>query len=297
MKLKFHITRGDSEKPAIVLIHGLGMDRNIWVDPSESHILGGLLPLRVMVGRKRDKPVQRMESVFHDLVVRGYSIVTWSQGRPAGPIDLVIPELKEAVKLAGASSLKGVVLIGHSRGGLIARRYLSSLPNDSVRMLITVATPHKGSSMARLAGCLSPLASGISRFVPPSEKECFALSLKRVCEFLSSNALRELLPDSPFFQALKDERREDISYAALGGTNPALFTLCGIAFPSLLEKIVPAGIYPEEMRSGRGDGLVSLESSKFPWESEHRAFHCNHAEALLRQEVRSAVVDLIEQLR
>ncbi|MDQ7786856.1 MAG: hypothetical protein RDU01_04550, partial [Thermodesulfovibrionales bacterium] len=41
--------QGEAGKPAILFIHGLGMDKDIWVNPSNSRILGGMFPLKVLL--------------------------------------------------------------------------------------------------------------------------------------------------------------------------------------------------------------------------------------------------------
>jgi len=41
------------------------------------------------------------------------------------------------------------ILVGHSRGGLIARKYLEKAYNERIKMLITIGTPHHGSNIAR----------------------------------------------------------------------------------------------------------------------------------------------------
>ena len=49
----FH--QGNREMPAIVCIHGLGMDKNIWTNAPQSRILGGKFPLAVILGKKPDR--------------------------------------------------------------------------------------------------------------------------------------------------------------------------------------------------------------------------------------------------
>lgn len=115
---------GSPEKPAIVFIHGLGMDKNIWVAPSKSRILGGIFPLKVLVGRYVSGKPRVLHTLFHDLKNRHYPVITWSQKRTAGPILSVIPELTAIIRIARGMTAEGIILVGHSRGGLIGRQYL-----------------------------------------------------------------------------------------------------------------------------------------------------------------------------
>jgi hypothetical protein len=64
--------------------------------------------------------------------------------------------------------------------------------------------------------------------------------------------------------------------------------------PDISEKVIPKNLYPEEMKKGKGDGLVSAESSKIPWSNEHYNFELNHAEILFEESVRKNIVKTVE---
>ena len=170
MRMEVIVHTGDRKKPALIFIHGLGMDKNIWSDPANSRVLGGMFPMSILLNKNtfpapKDKIASPCETLFHDLRSRGYPVVTWSQKRPAGPMDLAVSELDEIVGIARGLTETGIVLIGHSRGGLIARKYLMTNAQD-VRGLITISTPHKGSSVAKIGEYLSPLGSLVAPFIP-----------------------------------------------------------------------------------------------------------------------------------
>jgi len=296
MKLDIASYHGSIDKPAIVFIHGLGMDKNIWVNPSESRILGGMFPLKILLDKKNTlENVEEIQTLFDDLRQRDYSVITWSQRRPAGPIDSAVKELHEIIIEARKMTKAGIILIGHSRGGLIARKYLFK-QNKSIKGLITISTPHKGSSVARIVKYLSPLVSMINPLVPNGDKGTLSFSIKRILDFFKSRALKELLPDSNFFKSIKDGPLNGVHYASVGGTKPTLFNLYNVSFPDIFEKIIPENLYPEEMRMGKGDGLVSAESSKIPWSNEHYNFAFNHAEILFDNGVRDVLGKIIERL-
>jgi pimeloyl-ACP methyl ester carboxylesterase len=284
---------GSPEKPAIVFIHGLGMDKNIWVAPSKSRILGGIFPLKVLVGRYVSGKPRVLHTLFHDLKKRHYPVITWSQKRTTGPILSVIPELTAIIRIARGMTAEGIILVGHSRGGLIGRKYLSKT-DSPIKGLITLATPHKGSAIAKVARYFSPLASLINPLVANSDKNSVARSIKRIGEFLKSRALQELLPESHFFESLNDDPRAGVSYVSAGGINPALFNFSTFSFPVIFEKIIPEHLYPVEMKKGKGDGLVSAESSKIPWSGEQYYFDCNHAEILFDKKARDTFIHAIE---
>jgi len=296
MKLDIASYHGSIDKPAIVFIHGLGMDKNIWVNPSESCILGGMFPLKILLDKKNTaENVEKIQTLFDDLRQRDYSVITWSQKTPAGPIDSAVKELHEIIIEAQKMTNAGIILIGHSRGGLIARKYLFK-QDKSIKGLITISTPHKGSSVAKIAKYLSPLVSMINPLVPNGDKGTLSFSIKRILNFLKSRALKELLPDSNFFRSIKDGPLNGVHYASVGGTKPTLFNLYNVSFPDIFEKVIPENLYPEEMRMGKGDGLVSAESSKIPWSHEHYNFAFNHAEILFDNGVRDVLGKIIERL-
>lgn len=288
--------QGDADKPAVIFIHGLGMDRNIWVNPSQSRVLGGMFPLQILLGK--EFPGEQSESIrtlFDDLRAEGYSVITWSQKRPAGPIDSVVPELAEVAKIANGMTDAGIVLVGHSRGGLVGRKYLLR-KDKTVRGLITVSTPHKGSSVARVVKYLSPLASVLNPLIPKGDRGTRSAAMKRILEFLKSRALTELLPGSNFLKTLKDGPLDWVSYASVGGLKPTLFHLYNLAFPDAFEKVIPESLFPEEMKKGKGDGLVSAESSKIPWGGEHLNFDLNHVEILFDERVRNLLRRTISEI-
>ncbi|MEW6585604.1 MAG: alpha/beta fold hydrolase [Nitrospirota bacterium] len=293
MKLDVCVHNGKADRPAIIFIHGLGMDKNIWVNPLNSRILGGMFPLEVLLKKSFSdgKPVTLFD-IFRD---KGYSVVAWSQKRPAGPIESAAAELDEMVGTAGCITPAGVILIGHSRGGLIARKYLM---NDaaSIQALITISTPHKGSSVAKLAKYVSPIVTWLTPLIPKGERGTLRFAVSRVLEFLKSKALRELLPGSNFFKSLADRPVKGVYYASIGGTNPTLFRLSGLSMPDIFERMIPEKMFPEEMKQGKGDGLVSAASSIIPWCDEHHDFELNHAEILFDDEVKETVVNAVERI-
>ena len=296
MKIDTTVHQGNDDKSAVIFIHGLGMDKDIWVNPLNSRILGGMFPLKIILQKRpSNENHEFLPTLFYDLRAKGYTVLTWSHRRPASIIDTVVTELQEVINMARDVTKSGIILIGHSRGGLIARKYL--LQNvHSIKGLITISAPHGGSSVARLSRYVSPLASVLNPLIPDGERGTLSHALKRIVTFLKSKALRELLPDSKFFKTLHDGPREDINYISIGGTNPTLFHVANLSFPDIFEKIVPEHLYPEEMKKGRGDGLVSAESAKIPWAVEHYNFHFNHAEILFQSSVRKLVVESVEMM-
>lgn len=328
MKYDITVFKGDRDKPAVVFIHGLGMDKRIWESPEDARVLGGRFPLRLLLYSEPDpdiaetgsrrlflgKPPGRLTTIFHDLKEQGYTLIAWSQKRPAAEISIAASELRDVIKIYEDYCKNGIVLIGHSRGGLIAREYLK-YGDKRVRVLITLSTPHKGSRLAQWADYIAPLVSIINPLLSDSEKGTLAYTVKRVFDFLESKAVKELLPESRFFKSIDDGRVDGIYYISFGGKDPTLFCVYrGVsgdredggqkrfvlrpkrvfAIPGIFEKLFPERHFPDEMKKGMGDGLVTTESSKLQWADEHYNFDVNHAGILFQDKARLKVTDVLK---
>jgi pimeloyl-ACP methyl ester carboxylesterase len=287
--------------PACVFVHGLGMDRTIWTSPGRARILGGLFPLSVLLDG-----YSKLKTLYHDLRDTGFTVVAWSQSRPSGPIETAIEELREVMDYAGTFVSSGLVLVGHSRGGLVARAAMAAITEAPkslpVKALVTLSTPHEGSTMARWPVLLSPLAPALARLLPPSGAEPggkgkapLKEAMRRIIAFLESSGVRELLPGSDFLEGLRDAPPPGGLYClSAGGTDPTLFTVAGLlSFPDALVSLLPKRAVPEEIKPGRGDSLVSVKSSALPFADEHLEFHVNHAAMLVDPAARRAVAERI----
>ncbi len=335
MKHDFTAFRGDPDKPAAVFIHGLGMDRRIWETPEQSRVLGGRFPVSLLLCREPEaevreaeaynsvsmglsfgRPPEKMRTLFHDLKEYGYSVIAWSQRRPSAETDVAVSELGDVIEAHKEYCKRGIILIGHSRGGLVARKYVAG-GDRRVKCLVTLAAPHGGSRMAQWAKYVSPLISLIAPFLPESERGTVTYALKSVFTFLKSRAVRELLPGSLFLRSLANTRCKGVYYLSAGGNDPTLLSVYmttvervpspkGKRFivrprrifsvPDILEKVIPSRLFPDEMRKGKGDGLVATKSSRLPWADAHYDFDVNHAWILFDERVRGRVVDALRAL-
>ncbi len=279
---------GDTNKPLVIFTHGLGMDANMWAEPAKARVLGGKFPLSILLDGAE------LRTSFHDLSDLGYPVLAWSQKRPSGPSQLAGNELAELVESFRVNSQHGIILIGHSRGGLIARRYLQE-HEVPVKALITIASPHKGSSMAKWAVYVSPLTTTLKTILDLSDKDV-STAMHRVLNFLSGQDIREMLPGSDFLMSLDDKRKKEVRILSIGGTDPSLVKIRGIALPTLLAKIFPDSMIPDELIDGKGDGMVSAESAIYPGGDEHRDFSAHHAALVFNREVRNYILKIVTGL-
>lgn len=282
---------GKKGKPLVVFIHGMGLSLKAWSDPTEARVLGGKYPLSVLVGTLKTE----METSFADLKKLGFPVLSWTQTRPAGPVQVAVGEMHGLMKEFGEYGRGGIVLIGHSRGGLIARKYMEE-SGRNVRAVITIASPHRGTSMARWGVFFSPAASALDKLIGQFSRKDVNSALRRILSFLGSTGLREMLPGSDFLLSLNERKLRNTRYLSAGGTNPDLLKGIPVSLPELMSRVTPQWLMPEEMRQGLGDGIVTAVSSVFPNGDEHRDFPVNHAEILFNTKVRDYITKSVESL-
>lgn len=190
--------------------------------------------------------------------LKDFNIFSWTQKR----FSLIKEEayfLEEVEK-----RLKLYSIVAHSRGGLIARFAIQAL-GIRPKALICLSTPHRG--------------SGIADFL-----------LKKAHRLLPSDArkrqLEELSRYSPFLEKLNEnvELERSVPHFDIAGTSPFSF----------LRFLRPLIGDLDEIKEGKGDGLVSLESAISPLTPEKNVFclPLNHANILVDREVGNVVIEI-----
>lgn len=323
MRLPIYFFKGRTDKPAIVFIHGLGMDATQWLSPSETRIFAGTLPLSALTRtppeplKLREKPAilpekfsigntYPLNSSFNDLKQKGYTVITWSQTKPLDSINYALKELEYVVQFASSLSDRGIILIGHSRGGLIARKFIEN-SKENIKGLITVATPHRGSNMAEWVQNISTISKLVKPFIRIFPERAERI-IKKLMEFLQCEAVKELLPDSLFIKSLKKIETENFFFIA--GYKVDLFNIYAwklkkenalsvlypekiFSFPQSLLSLLPEKLIPPEWKEG--DGLVSVESAMDS--SSGKIFELNHAEIIVNAESRNYILEIVENLQ
>ncbi|MBI5663500.1 MAG: alpha/beta hydrolase [Nitrospirae bacterium] len=322
MDLDITIHRGGPGKPAVIFIHGLGMDKYFWTNPLETKIFAKNIPLKVFAAT-RPRPAsiksgkkltigsvpKNIDTLWTVLRDKGFNLLCWSQRRPVGPIDAAVEELDEIMQMAGnIFRNKPLAIIGHSRGGLIARKFMErEVPG--LKALITLSTPHRGSSLSRIGKRLAPLSAFLKGTLPGDTHGAVSRVLKNVADLLEANALKELMPGSDFFRDLKDAAVDGTNYLSFGGTKTGLLTLYKwkkegdelypkplLIIPDSLIKVLPASIIPDELRPGKGDFMVTAESSVLPWPGRHYNLRANHISIAWNRKMISTVTEALELL-
>lgn len=113
--------RLSSNPRPLLLVHGYGCSRGVW-------------------WRLR-----------RQLEAAGYIVSTVSLEPPYTHIGKLVPLLQQRIEdTCRATGAERVALIAHSMGGLVCRSYLSRFGAARVERLVTLASPHAGSELARI---------------------------------------------------------------------------------------------------------------------------------------------------
>jgi pimeloyl-ACP methyl ester carboxylesterase len=311
MKLPLKLLAGKKEMPVALLIHGLGMNNYFWVDPEKCHVLGGLAPLSIFLADAVNKTNNAIsfgvvkphtKGLWNCLKNEGFFLASWTQSQPLGPIQIAIDELKTVLKTVRQKwPGKTIYLIGHSRGGLIARRFLLEENCADIGGLITICSPHSGTGMAKFSRYLKPAGVLLEKIIPGNSKAMLTKALNRLSMFLQSPAIAELEPGSEFMASIQNALPEKLRRLSFGGTSPALFQVTVrlpagnhkvIRFPDLLAGVVPSGHIPTELTPGLGDALVSAESAKISG-GKHYDFPANHVKAAYDNKIHGMILDFL----
>ncbi|NJD24228.1 MAG: alpha/beta fold hydrolase [Betaproteobacteria bacterium] len=114
----------DRLRPAstpLVLVHGYGCSRGVW-------------------WRLR-----------RQLEAAGHVVATVSLTPPYTHIGMLVPQLRQRIdEVCRATGAPQVILVAHSMGGLVCRSYLSVNGPQHVARLVTLASPHMGTQLARI---------------------------------------------------------------------------------------------------------------------------------------------------
>lgn len=107
-------------QPVVLFVHGYGCSRGVW------------WLLR-----------RRFEAA-------GYTVASVSLVPPYSSIGKMVPLLNQRIEaVCAATGAKQLTLVAHSMGGLVCRSYLARHGIARIEKLVTLATPHGGTALAR----------------------------------------------------------------------------------------------------------------------------------------------------
>ncbi len=339
------VWKGAEGKPIVILIHGFGATEKSWTNPYEEFLGRGRISFDYVLADYDERPSppyflprqfrnycfstplvrlpSRPPPLWEVLRERGYNLLTWTQREPFGPIGLAVEELNGMVMESEAIFGIGarLVLMGHSRGGLVARKWIQDHPDKRGRVdsLVLLASPNGGSRLADVGEFFARAVKTIGRFMPRGPSlGCGRISFQaswfywEIARLFEGAALEDLRPRSPFILSLKqkeiEEQRSRIPYLNLVATSTVFTKLYRISATDVgklrevsslidsLPKMVPAMMLPHELVHGKGDGLVSKERARIAWVAPgfQREFHINHLRMLIDRDVRREIIRFLE---
>ena len=346
--------------PAVLLIHGLAASSYHFTNPLKAWNVANThydhdrpvtaatgtssLPrvgLLAVEGSGNDPQSNPETSMWAYLVDQGFTVATWDQAPciEAGTIpvatcfdsdtfDNAYKTAPQALAKLASLTSEDIVLVGHSRGGLIVRRLLkdTALPGRSqVKTAITIHTPHQGTGMAgkgvEVQNLFTTLQTSVTGAVPAGVADVVnpLLSpilatpngiIERLVTTVGLKGARELAPGGPIYTALTsgESKPAGVKVYTFGGTSVNLWRLHAWVYtaasatpgngfearPTQLVALPDAFPSPfPEMQPGVGDLLVTDTSSKLVWEDQHFTNPLNHGEVLWSRGVHRKVHELV----
>lgn len=303
----------ETDKPPVVFVHGFRGSGDGWHDSGEPepeeepelkepedagwHWHPPLLPLR---GWHVWSPVQKpFKGLYELLEQHGYPVVSWTQTDSVGEIPGTARELRQVVVFAKELyQADKVILVAHSRGGLVCREYLRLYrDDDDVLALITLGTPHKGTRLSNIDDFVAEIAVELLDRVPQVQASKIAINavvhqlLALWEEFVDISQEAEWwdTPNEYLQELIPASTREDIRYVAIAGTNPDLAEcyLLGYDLMSFIPQLhqppwrwtrlawhvatvtedlggipIPQIEGLHETQDGQGDGVIARESAQ-----------------------------------
>jgi hypothetical protein len=147
-------------------------------------LLHGLLPRPLHPERAEQPDVHSWQTPNGELVktlTDEFDVFGFSYAQ-TGPVDTVALSsgLRNGVAALKKAGYKEIALVGHSAGGIIARRFVELYPDAGVTKLVTVAAPFLGSGWARLPNFTLPKTQvAFIQSLLPEIRE--AVTKERVC--------------------------------------------------------------------------------------------------------------------
>jgi hypothetical protein len=265
----------NAKKAVVVLLHGLGGDHNDWRNPfqdrnwpydhqhaPEERDLGvqSKPPLAELPGietkffmsprlASNSNGVDGSDdrSWWQALVKAGFPVFTYSEvpelmvpfsKGPVAEFKRFMETLQQEVLTDPAYRSRKVVILGHSRGGLIGRAFLGDpevKANNAGRFptvhgLITLSSPHQGSNMALMDDKVIDFLSKVQKAVPklPNDVGNQVINMLKLKADQYVGAYGdEIEPGSPLFKGLEAQEpiRAGVRCISVGGTSPRLLRI------------------------------------------------------------------------
>jgi pimeloyl-ACP methyl ester carboxylesterase len=282
------------KKPVVILLHGLGGDRNDWMNPYQDRnwpYNHRSSPQPVELGAHSSPPIAKLpgletryffsprlgsnmrgrdgsddRSWWNALTRSGFPTLTYSQvpelmmplsRGPVAEFKTLMEMLQRDVLSDPALRSRQVVIVGHSRGGLIGRAYLGDPDVKADRAgrfpkvtgLLTISSPHLGSQMAllddKVIGFLDKIQDKLPGLPNDAGNQLINTIKAKVDAYVGAYG-DEIEPGSPMYRALEAQEpiRAVVRFISVGGTSPRFLRIYLWAF-------TPDSLLPKKSETGK----------------------------------------------
>lgn len=312
------VVEGDPDRPLVLLLHGAGGNAVDMTDPTHNYPFNfdNLSPLSgpVDIGPSWYPGVgiwsccQLDEKIpvtgWRDaLGAHGFGTAVYSQVQNMGKLAEPVAELVQVMLALGKHyPRKPMVVLAHSRGGLLIRKFLKDFPKhgQQIHTVITIHSPHTGSELANVADTVSDAIAWLQSIAGSVVNDLLGwlIALARSDAFVEMAVGSQFLTDL----AADEQALPWIEYFTFGGVSVRVSRI--IEWVYTLDSAVPhfsdppfehrrvqtevpvvspvADSLPNvvpELTEGRGDLLTADARARLPF-ATHQTNPVNHAEAL-----------------
>jgi pimeloyl-ACP methyl ester carboxylesterase len=331
------ITKGDGGKPVVLLLHGTGGSHLDMTDPANAPAGPWNYDYTAPFPPDQDegwsgypgfgvwkfqldslKDVRSWQQVLEE---HKFSTVAYDQTNASGRIDTAeVDELVAVVQaISGQFGESDLVIIAHSRGGLLARKFLKDHAAEAPRFrkLITLHSPHQGDQLATIATTLDAALMTIRSALPSGGQQVFDDATGWLVQIVGVQAFQDFAEGSQFLTDLAqgETALPGVEYFTFGGTSVRFtrvlswiytfgsalpqwhwppfhhtITLVEVPIVSPVANSVPP--ISDEITEGKGDLLTAQDKTTLPF-AVHRANPINHAEALWDPGLQTQVLGIL----
>lgn len=347
----FDVTPGDGDptKPLVLLIHGTSGNKFDMTAPDNGLATGGTnfnFNYNAPMQPDRDlgwsgqsiiwgihhfeldqlKPVTSWRQALQS---NGYRTACYSQVDPAGFLARPVQELGKVMSYL-RSTFPGtrIVLLGHSRGGLLIRKFIKQNAANrsligSIAGVITLHSPHHGSHLASIASAINNWIDSVE-----AQNPLMGLVLEPLLRNqVNSPAFQEMAVNGPFLNDLQagEQPLPGVVYHTFGGTSVKLTRLLNWVYSPIssvpqwhwppfhhiifqdeawlfsplingLPQVPFEGMFLPEFVHGMGDVLTADEGARLPF-ATHHTNAINHGEALWDPNLQQQVLGVLAGIR
>jgi hypothetical protein len=339
---------GDQTKPLVLLLHGTSGNKDDMVDPDSGNAFAGSkfnYDIRGPMAPDRDDgwyftpptiygwlsnlepdPLKPVTSWREFLGAQGYRTAAYSQIDQTGTLDRPVKELREVIGyLRSNFPNTKLVLLAHSRGGLLVRLFLKQNARDqflvgNIGAVITLHSTHHGTTVANRAVDINRRIENSITSSPLPLQPLIRGAIGWLQNLVNSPAFVEQAVGSRFLTDLQANETPlpGVTYATFGGTSVCMMRVrkwkykessfaAQWAFPPyhhirsqhVLAVIPPTQFFGDlqipELTPGVGDILTTDTGARLPF-ATHGSSPRNHAEAMWDSDLQQRVLAVLQSI-